>query len=192
MSEQASSLNRLWSSRAGKQVVLVHFQRSLRLILWWDVCVAVLLVALMDRMSKASCCFSALSDACLYSIAGVGVGTTCAVFWLNESEDLILLKECERPNERQYLKCNIRRSSLPPHSGWANESTVWERPFWPRFLCVVLNATKFTLQHSSCRGLWLLSQYVVLLHFLSKDCSFLVLLFFLKNWIFCHYKVNGR
>lgn len=74
---------------------------------------SVLLVALVDRMSNGSCCFSALSDAWLYSVAGVGVGTTCAAVWLDESQDLILLKECARSNERQYLNCNIRKTVCP-------------------------------------------------------------------------------
>lgn len=74
---------------------------------------AVLLVALMDRMSNASCCFSALSDAWLYSVAGVGVGTTCAAVWLKESEHLTVLKEYTRPNERQYLKGNVRIPLCP-------------------------------------------------------------------------------
>lgn len=51
----------------------------------------VLLVAFTDWMSNASCCFCALSHVCLYSAADVGVGTTCAAVWLNESEELFAL-----------------------------------------------------------------------------------------------------
>lgn len=122
MPGQAAHLNRLLFSRIGKQAVLVHFLRSLRLILWWEVCVAFLLVALTYRMFKCQLLLLLSLWLMVVFCRGVGVGTTCAVVWRNESEDLILLKRT-RPNERQYLKCNIRSSSLPPNSTWTNEST---------------------------------------------------------------------
>lgn len=59
---------------------------------------------------------SPLSDAWLYSVAGVGVGTTCVAVWLKESEDLIVHEEYPRPNERQYLKFNVKCSSVSPNS----------------------------------------------------------------------------
>lgn len=52
----------------------------------------VLLVALMDWMSNASCCFCALSHVWLCSVADVSVGTMCPAVWLNESEDLFVFK----------------------------------------------------------------------------------------------------
>lgn len=141
----ASNLNRLLVFRTGKQVVLVHFLRTLRRILWWEVCITVLLVALMDRMSNASCSFSTLSDAWLYSVAGVGVRS----------------KGVWRPDHLQGVPRDLMRDSnlnvildvpLCPQTQEERRKVqaVGERPFWPRFLHVVLNATKFTLQHSSC------------------------------------------